>query len=203
LDADAWDDRYREQPLVWSAGPNLFVERAFADATPGRALDLAAGEGRNALWLAAKGWDVEAVEFSAVAIEKGRQLAASTDVEVTWTLADVLDEPTFAPADLVLVAYLQLAAPQLQTALRHAATAVAPGGELFLIGHALRNLDDGTGGPSDPAVLWTEGVVREALAGTDLAVEVLEEVLREVQTEDGPRQAIDLLARARRKPAAS
>jgi SAM-dependent methyltransferase len=202
VDAADWDERYRERPLVWSAGPNLFVERELASATPGRAIDLAAGEGRNAIWLASQGWDVEAVEFSPVAIEKGRQLAAAADVTVTWTLADLLAAPSLAPADLVLVAYLQLPAAQLQAALRHAARAVAPGGELFLVGHALRNLTDGTGGPQSAEVLWTEDLLREALDGTDLLVDVLDEVVREVDTDDGPQQAIDLLLRAHREPAA-
>jgi SAM-dependent methyltransferase len=203
VDATDWDERYRDRPLVWSAGPNLFVERELATATPGRALDLAAGEGRNAIWLAAQGWDVEALEFSPVAIEKGRQLAEAAGVTVDWTLADLLDEPRLAPADLVLVAYLQLPGQQLRTALRHAAGAVAPGGELFLVGHALRNLTEGTGGPQSPDVLWTEELLREALDGTDLVVDVLDEVLREVETEEGRREAVDLLLRAHRELSAS
>jgi SAM-dependent methyltransferase len=203
VDAEAWDERYRDRPLVWSAGPNVFVEHEFASATPGRALDLAAGEGRNAIWLASRGWDVEAVEFSPVAIEKGRQLAAAADVTVTWTLADLLDEPALAPADLVLVAYLQLPAAPLRAALRHAAGAVAPGGVLFLVGHALRNLTEGTGGPPSADVLWTEELLRAALGGTDLVVDVLDEVRREVETDEGPREAIDLLLRAHREPTAS
>jgi SAM-dependent methyltransferase len=202
VDADAWDDRYRERPLVWSAGPNRFVEDELASVPPGRALDLAAGEGRNALWLASRGWDVEAVEFSPVAIEKGRELAAAAGVTVTWTLADLLEEPPLASADLVLVAYLQLPVEQLRTALRHAAGAVAPGGELFLVGHALRNLTEGTGGPQSPDVLWTEELLRAVLDGTGLVVDALEEVVREVDTDEGPRPAIDLLLRAHR-PSAS
>jgi SAM-dependent methyltransferase len=199
VDATDWDERYRERPLVWSATPNLFVERELAATPPGRALDLAAGEGRNAIWLATQGWDVEAVEFSPVAIEKGRELAAAAGTSVTWTLADLLDEPALAPADLVLVAYLQLPAAELRTALRHAAAAVAPGGELLLVGHALRNLTEGTGGPRSADVLWTEDLLRSALDGTGLVVDVLDDVRREVETDEGTREAIDLLLRAHRE----
>jgi SAM-dependent methyltransferase len=198
VDATDWDERYRERPLVWSAEPNVFVERELGDLPPGRALDLAAGEGRNALWLATLGWDVEAVEFSPVAIEKGRALAEAEGLEVRWTLADLLDEPALAPADLVLIAYLQLPRPSFERVLRYAAAAVAPGGVLLSIGHALRNLDDGVGGPQDPEVLWDEAGLRAALEGTGLHVERLAEVTREVGTEDGPRAAIDLLLRAHR-----
>src|SRR6266480_6813861 len=56
VDADGWDQRYAGAELVWSAGPNRFVAEELADRPPGRVLDLASGEGRNALWLAARGW---------------------------------------------------------------------------------------------------------------------------------------------------
>src|SRR4051794_41852696 len=75
MDAAAWDERYAATGLVWSAEPNRFVVAEMADLRPGRALDLAAGEGRNAIWLAVRGWRVTAVDFSAVAIDKGRRLA--------------------------------------------------------------------------------------------------------------------------------
>ena len=74
MDADAWDVRYRESELVWSPGPNQFVEAELADLPPGRALDLAAGEGRNAIWLAEQGWQVTAVDFSQAGLDKGRSL---------------------------------------------------------------------------------------------------------------------------------
>jgi SAM-dependent methyltransferase len=198
VDAADWDERYRERPLVWSADPNVFVARELEGVPPGRALDLAAGEGRNALWLASCGWEVEAVEFSPVAIDKGRQLAEAAGAAVRWTQADLTDAPPLAPADLVLIAYLQLPARAMAGVLRHAAALVAPGGELFLVGHARRNLDDGVGGPQDPEVLWDDAGLRGALEGTGLAIERLEEVTREVETDDGPRTAIDVLVRARR-----
>ncbi|HEX6287461.1 MAG TPA: methyltransferase domain-containing protein, partial [Acidimicrobiia bacterium] len=75
MDAEAWDERYRASELLWSAGPNIWVERRLADAEPGRGLDLASGEGRNAIWLAKRGWEMTAVDFSAVAIERGRSLS--------------------------------------------------------------------------------------------------------------------------------
>ena len=71
MDADGWNRRYAEKELVWSAGPNRFLAAEAADLAPGRALDLACGEGRNALWLAEQGWRVTAVDFSGVAVEKG------------------------------------------------------------------------------------------------------------------------------------
>ncbi len=86
MDAEAWDERYAATELVWSAGPNQFVEAECADLPPGSALDLAAGEGRNAIWLARRGWRVTASDFSQVALDKGRQVAG--DVDIAWVCAD-------------------------------------------------------------------------------------------------------------------
>ena len=69
-----WDDRYAASELVWSAGPNLFVEELCRDLAPGRSIDLAAGEGRNAVWLAEQGWDSTAVDFSAVGLAKAEEM---------------------------------------------------------------------------------------------------------------------------------
>ncbi len=91
MDQHGWNDRYAAADLVWSAEPNQFFADAVRDLTPGRALDLGTGEGRNAMWLAERGWDVTAVDFSDVAIDKARQIAARRDVRVTWVVADLRD----------------------------------------------------------------------------------------------------------------
>ena len=91
MDSSGWDARYGAAPeLVWTAEPNRFVVEELAGLRPGRALDLAAGEGRNAVWLAERGWEVTAVDFSAVAATRGQQLARERGVDVTWVVADLL-----------------------------------------------------------------------------------------------------------------
>lgn len=64
MDSAGWDTRYGATDLVWGGEPNRFVAEEFTGAPPGRALDLGAGEGRNAIWLASLGWQVTAVDFS-------------------------------------------------------------------------------------------------------------------------------------------
>jgi SAM-dependent methyltransferase len=191
-----WDRRYAEKELLWSAEPNRFLVAEVATLEPGRALDLACGEGRNALWLAELGWRVTAVDFSPVAIDKARARAAREGQDVEFLCADLLEyEPEPSAFDLVLVLYLQLPADERKLVLSRAAAALAPGGTFFLVGHDLRNLTDGVGGPSDASVLYTPDDIVAELPG--LEAEKAERVLRDVA--DSERPAIDALVRARRQ----
>lgn len=194
MDATAWDRRYAETDLVWSAEPNRFVVAELADLPPGRALDLAAGEGRNALWLAGRGWRVTAVDFSAVATDKGRRLAQRAGVVVDWVIGDVLTYQPDGPGfDLVIIAYLHLPPADMSTVWSGAVRALAPGGVLLVVGHDRRNLDEGTGGPQDPTLLYAPDAIVAHLAG--LHVDRAERVRRPV-LED--RVAVDTLVRAHR-----
>jgi SAM-dependent methyltransferase len=195
LDASDWDERYRSADLVWSTTPNAFVVEEVADLAPGRVLDLAGGEGRNALWLAERGWDAELVEFSEVALGRARDLARERGVALATTSADVTAAPMLEPADLVLLCYLQLPEGPLAAALRHAASLVAPGGRLLVVAHERDNLEHGVGGPPDPAVLPSVGQVVAALDGSGLRIERAEQVRRPVVTEGRTRDAIDLVVR--------
>lgn len=205
MDADAWDERYAGTELVWSATPNQFVAEALGGATPGRALDLAAGEGRNALWLASLGWQVTAVDFSQVALDKGRAVEATiaTKHPVTWVCADVLTWEPEGDYDLAVVAYLQLPGDERTTAVRRAFGALRPRGELFWVAHDSTNLVEGTGGPQDPAVLMTADDVLADLGGQHFEVLRAERVERlvapsaEHRGEPG-RTAYDCLVHLRR-----
>ena len=198
MKAAEWDQRYRAADLVWGAGPNRWVERELARLPPGRALDVACGEGRNALWLAARGWQVTALDFSAAALDKGRLLESRETLRtpVDWVHADATTYPPAADVDLALLCYLHLPRPEFQAALGHAADALGPGGTLLVIGHDSTNVDAGTGGPQDPAVLFTAADVMADLASTDLVIEHAEAVHRPVPGADRP--AIDALVRAHR-----
>lgn len=195
MDSNAWDARYAAAPeLVWSREPNRFVVEELAGLAPGRGIDLAAGEGRNALWLAELGWKVTAVDFSGVAIDRGRRLAAEHGLTVEWLVADVTEYVPTGCFDLVLISYLQLPADQMAGVLGRAAAALAPGGTLLVVGHDLRNLAEGVGGPQDPRVLLTPQAVTAALPG--LRIERAETVRRPVPVDDGTVQALDTLVRA-------
>jgi SAM-dependent methyltransferase len=191
MDAHAWDERYLASELVWSAGPNQFVASELAELSPGRALDLAAGEGRNAIWLARRGWQVTAVDFAQAGLDKGRVLGEGLDVD--WVCADATTWVHDGPAyDVCLVAYLQLAAEDRSAVVRRAYDSLRTGGTLLWVCHDLSNHTEGVGGPSDPAVLMTADDVLGDLEGRRFDVERAGRVARLVP--DGHREDSEAIA---------
>ncbi len=198
MDARDWDRRYEAKPWLWRTEPNVFLVSEVGDMTPGRALDVACGEGRNAVWLAERGWQVDAVDFSEVAIERARALAAERGVDVDFDVADVTTwQPPPLTYDLVIVLYLHLPPEQRRRAIGRARDAVAPGGTLLVVGHDLENLERGWGGPPDPEVHYTPDEI--AFEVEPLEIVKAERVVRAVETEEGVREAIDTLVRAERR----
>lgn len=209
MDADSWDARYAASELVWSREPNAFVAAECADLSPGRAVDLAAGEGRNAIWLASLGWQVWAVDYAQVALDKGRRLADATALEgrVEWVCADATTWRAPEPVDLVVIAYFQVPAADRRTSVRSAFESLAPGGTLVLVAHDSTNLTEGTGGPQDPTVLMSADDVLGDLEVLDPEVVRAGRVARLVTTADEhggdvSRTAWDCLVRVRRAPSA-
>lgn len=184
MDRHAWNERHREKGLQGHAGANRFLVEIASGLTPGAAWDLAGGEGRNAVWLAEHGWRVTVVDWSEVALEKGRRLAAEQVVEVDFEEADLLEWRPVELRDLVAVVYLQIPPRERQTVWCTAVDALAPGGTLAIIGHDSSNLTEGCGGPQSPDVLYTADEVVEVIGDR---VEILraELVPRPVDLEDG------------------
>ena len=161
-----WDERHAAHDHIESPEPDPTLIHEIGTLPPGRALDLGAGDGRNAVWLAGRGWDVTAVDFSQVAIDRGMARAAAAGVHVEWELADLLEwNPGGRAYDLVTLFFIHLPRDERRDVYARAAAAVAPGGTLLVVGHDRTNIADGVGGPQDPAVLITPGEVVADLAG--------------------------------------
>lgn len=195
MEREDWNRRYEGTDLLWSANPNrMFVEEV-EGLRPGRALDLGCGEGRNAVWLAERGWEVTGVDFSDVGLAKGRKFAATRGVEVDWVSADVRSyQPEGGSYDLVVVLFMHLPATERRGVHAAAARALAPGGMLIVLGHDLANLTEGYGGPPNAGILFT---VDDVLADLDgLTIERADRVERRVLTDGGERVALDALVRA-------
>ncbi|TQC47539.1 class I SAM-dependent methyltransferase [Rhodococcus sp. WS4] len=197
MDAAAWDERYSQSDLVWGAPPNAVVVEQVTALPRGRALDLACGEGRNALWLATRGWEVTGLDYSAVAVDKARRVAAdaprSVRERLDYRVADVTDSDLGGEYDLVLVLYLHLAPTERLRVVNRAISALKPDGILMILGHDAVNLTQGVGGPQELEILYTPDDVVKSFDGR-LDVDVVERRLRE--TEAGT--AIDALVVAHR-----
>ena len=198
MDAGAWDERYA-QARQWSEEPNALAAELLGPLPPGSAVDLAAGEGRMALWLASRGWRVDAVDFSAVGLQRGQQNAPA-GADISWRVADVrTHELGRGTVDLALVLYLHLPHDEIVDVLRRAGEAVRPGGHLLVLGHDRENLTRGIGGPQDPDILHDVPTLGSSAVLGDLEhwrIDRLEQVER--PTPNGT--AVDTLLWAQRAP---
>ena len=187
MDAVEWDARYAKGQ-VWSIEPNRFFAELVdeLDVAPGRAIDLACGEGRNAVWLAQRGWQVTGVDFSAVGVARGRAGAEAVGLDLDWVVADLATWPLGAEVwDLVAHVYLHWPTSERELFLRRCAAAVAPGGSLVIVGHDRENIANGHGGPQDPDLLTTPDEQRALFEAVGLEVVRAERVTRAVTLEPG------------------
>ncbi|HET7820148.1 MAG TPA: class I SAM-dependent methyltransferase [Ornithinibacter sp.] len=201
MDAAGWDARYAGADLVWSAGPNVWVRELCTPLTPGRALDVAAGEGRNALWLVEQGWTVVAADFSPVGVARMDEIAdrrlAQRRSAFTAVVADATQPAPNPPYDLVLISYLHLPRTQWGEALAAAVRATVVGGVVLVVVHAVRNLTAGVGGPQDPTILLDpEDVIA---SGAELPVDVELAQLRARDVPGAARPALDTVVLFRKR----
>ena len=192
---ERWDERHATGAPVESYDPDPTLIDEVTALRPGRALDLGSGDGRNAVWLASRGWIVTAVDFSSVGLDRGRALATDRGVEIEWVRADLLEwEPPQREFDLVTLFFIHLPPDERHVVFARAASAVARGGTLLIVAHDRTNLTDGVGGPQDPDVLVSADEVAAELHGFE--VQRAEAVRRPSTGRGGP---IDAVVRAVRQ----
>lgn len=166
-DAARWDARYADGDVPLAPATTV-VDHA-ADLAPGRALDVAGGAGRHALWLAGRGWQVTLVDVSAVGIELARRRAQEAGVAITTVVRDLAAAPLpSGPFDLVVVvAFLD------RTVLAQVPRVLAPGGRLLFVHPTVANLE--RHGRPPGRFLLDPGEISTIADRLDLAVEVCEE----------------------------
>jgi SAM-dependent methyltransferase len=209
LTARFWDERYGGSDRVWSGRPNQRLVEQVADLTPGTALDVACGEGGDALWLAERGWRVTAVDVSEVALGKVAQHAEDAGLEDRIKLGfyDALADPRPAGNqvfDLVTVSFLHVPQPDFAAIYRGIADAVAPGGRLLVTAHHPDDVTTGARHDHGPGLMFEPDRVLETLGagrpGSPWEVEVADTPTREQATADGPLAVRDTVVRLRRLP---
>lgn len=133
MDIAGWEERYRSVEQPQQEQPTILLVETAANLVPGTAIDLACGAGRNALYLAEKGWKVTAVDGSTTAIEIVRQRAAERGLALQTEVADLTGPSFNLPQDafdlIVIAYYLQ------RDLLARVKTVVRPGGVVLAIAH--------------------------------------------------------------------
>ena len=197
-----WDARYRSHPTaIWSGNPNPVLEAEAADLHPGRALDVGCGEGADALWLAERGWRVDAADISQVALDRAAARGAERNLEVNWMHANVLIDPPDAGAyDLVNAQFLHLPRKERRTIFAALADAVRPGGMLLIAAHHPSDLHTSIRRPHLPEMFFTAEEVAADLDEQRWEILVAEARPRTATDAEGKIVPIkDTVLRARRR----
>jgi SAM-dependent methyltransferase len=195
MTAAQWDARYRSEPDLWTKEPNAPLAQFVRGLEPGRALDIGAGDGRNAIWLAAQGWAVTAIDLSTVALERAAERAAARGTEIQCVVADWREHDFGDSAfDLVVVSFMHPDPTEREALFTRVGRALVPGGHVFAVGVVLA--DHGRRGPPDAERLYSTERVRHALGGFDVLR--CEEHTYEQDHSSGRREVTDVVAVGRR-----
>lgn len=198
MSSDFWNARYATEAYIFGTAPNAFLASQAALVRPGmRALAVADGEGRNGVWLASQGLDVLSVDQSAVGLAKARELAAQRGVSIRTEQAD-LTTWKWPENEFDVVAAIFIHFPPTVRSRMHAAMygALKPGGILILEAFTPKQLEYKTGGPQDPAMLYTMEMLRkDFVAGERLLLEETITGLNEGPYHRGQAAAVRLVLR--------
>lgn len=174
-----WNERYGADDYFYGTEPNGFLRETASSLPRGRALCLAEGEGRNAVWLAEQGFTVHSVDISQAGVDKTLRLAASRHVTVHAQVGDLADwviEPE--SWDLIVSIFAHTPSALRRRIHRAVVAGLAPGGTFLLEAYTPDQIPLGTGGPKDPDMMPTASLLRDELAG--LRLDVCRETTREI-----------------------
>jgi SAM-dependent methyltransferase len=191
-----WDERHQAGDFE-GRGPNPTLVEGAAELATGTALELAAGSGTNAVWLAQRGWLTTAVDWSPVGLANGKAKADEAGVAVEWLERDLFHwAPPARSFDLVVIVYLHLPPDERRDVYARAAAAVAPGGRMLVVSHHRLQAAEGVDGP-DPSRLFTADELALELHATDpsLVIERAEVVRRVPPPGHGPIDSLLVLRR--------
>jgi SAM-dependent methyltransferase len=206
LGAEFWNERYASAPAIWSGRPNPQLVAEAGQLSPGRALDVGAGEGADAIWLAEHRWTVTAVDISSIALERAAEHARAAGDDVASRISfEERDFTAWAPPagsfDLVSAQFVHVP-PARRDALNAAlAAAVAPGGVLLIVGHHPLDLETGLRRPSRADLLFTADDVVGVLDPAEWEILATEARPRTATGPDGADVGVhDAVLLARRRP---
>jgi SAM-dependent methyltransferase len=196
---ERWETRFAAPGYLFGTEPNAFLKSQAHLLKPGwKALSVADGEGRNGVWLAEQGLDVEAFDFSPKAVAKARELAKQRGVTLKTSIADLFAYkwPT-AAYDMIAAIFFQFAGPDTRDAVfAGIKQALKPGGLLLMEGYRVGQCAFGTGGPSNPDNHWTRALIEQHFSDmSSLDIKEHDSLIREGEHHVGMSALIDVVAR--------
>lgn len=198
-----WDARYAESARIWSGNPNPRLVEHAADLAPGDALDVGAGEGADAVWLASRGWKVTALDVSQVALDKVTAHAEQAGVgdRVTTLHHDLMSGSALPGAyDLVSAQFMHPPTERFAGLFQTLGETVRPGGALLVVGHHPDDVTTGVrSGHGHPELLFTPEQVVAVLPAEQWEIRVAEAPTRETPGDDGPALVTDTVVLALRR----
>jgi SAM-dependent methyltransferase len=169
--ATTWNMRFEQEGFIFGLEPNEFLRSHTSLLARGsRVLCVADGEGRNSVWLARQGLQVDAFDIAELGVAKARKLAAEAGVKVAFTVADCDQRVWLADTyDAVVAIFVQFADPPMRDLLfANMVRSLKPGGLLLLQGYTPKQLEYKTGGPPILSHLYTEQMLRTAFVALEI-----------------------------------
>ena len=194
-----WDKRFEAEDYIFGTEPNVWLAGHAGLLKPGmRVLAVADGEGRNSVWMARRGLQVDAFDISPVGVAKARKLAADAGVEANYSVSSVEDWPwKVGEYDAVVAIFIQFADPDTRATLfKRMKSALKPDGLILLQGYTPKQLEYKTGGPPLVDHLYTEDMLRDAFGDMDITeMRLYEDVLTEGTQHSGQSAVVGMVAR--------
>lgn len=191
-----WDRRYSKSEYLYGKSPNDFLVQVAASIPPGRVLCLAAGEGRNAVYLAQLGYEVKAVDGSAIGLEKAQRLAVAAQVSIETEVADLADFKVVPDTWSGIISIFAHLPPLVRSQLhRQCVDGLVPGGVMVIEAFTPQQLNYGTGGPSVASLMMDLATLQQELQGLEFKHGIeLERLLSEGPLHQGLGAVVQVLA---------
>ena len=173
MSKDFWNSRYSEQEFAYGTKPNEFLKEQLKNLKTGTALFLGEGEGRNAVYAATLGWQVDAVDFSSSAKVKALKLAEKNNAKINYEVFD-LNEYGFKENyyDLVVMIFLHLPLELREKVFKDSINSLKRNGILLVEAFNKNQINNSSGGPQSLDLLYSENDVLGLV--NDLRTETIE-----------------------------
>jgi len=190
-----WNERYSGDEYVYGIQPNIFFRKTIEDAKPGKILLPAEGEGRNAVFAANLGWDVQAFDYSSQAHEKAMDLCKSKNVSIKY-LVHSIDEANYKKESFDMLAFIFAHNPNRQNQHRQLLNFLKPGGTVIIEAFSKKQINNNTGGPKNIDMLFSIDELKEDFSQlSELKVWEEEIVLDEGKFHSGNAAVVRLIGK--------